>query len=137
MIKFSIKPQVIHEYMEGEVIIVDLETGNYYGLDGAGVDIWLLIKQGLSQTTINNLLANHYALDNKTITEATDQFIKQLMAEELIAPIEVAGESTETPTLPTSSSFQPPLLEKYTDMQGLLLADPIHEVDETGWPHRK
>ena len=24
----------------------------------------------------------------------------------------------------------------YTDMQDLLLADPIHDYDETGWPAR-
>jgi hypothetical protein len=28
-------------------------------------------------------------------------------------------------------------LQKFTDMQELLLLDPIHEVDERGWPHRK
>jgi hypothetical protein len=29
------------------------------------------------------------------------------------------------------------VLERYTDMQELLLLDPIHDVDESGWPHRK
>jgi hypothetical protein len=31
----------------------------------------------------------------------------------------------------------PPVLERYTDMQELLFLDPIHDVDESGWPHRK
>jgi hypothetical protein len=26
------------------------------------------------------------------------------------------------------------VLQKYTDMADLLLLDPIHEVDEQGWP---
>jgi hypothetical protein len=26
------------------------------------------------------------------------------------------------------------MLQKFTDMQDLLLLDPIHEVDESGWP---
>jgi hypothetical protein len=30
-----------------------------------------------------------------------------------------------------------PLLRKYTDMRDLLLLDPIHDVDEQGWPVRK
>ncbi len=30
--------------------------------------------------------------------------------------------------------YAPPALETYTDMQELLLLDPIHDVDETGWP---
>jgi hypothetical protein len=33
--------------------------------------------------------------------------------------------------------FSRPILTKYTDMKELLLLDPIHEVDETGWPNPK
>ena len=32
--------------------------------------------------------------------------------------------------------FDVPVLIAYTDMQDLLLADPIHDYDETGWPAR-
>ena len=35
----------------------------------------------------------------------------------------------------TIGPFVPPTLEKYTDMQDLVLLDPVHEVDERGWPH--
>ncbi len=31
-------------------------------------------------------------------------------------------------------AFAPPRLQRYTDMQDLLLLDPIHDVDEVGWP---
>jgi hypothetical protein len=34
--------------------------------------------------------------------------------------------------------FSEPTFEKYTDMQALLLADPIHDVElQAGWPHLK
>jgi hypothetical protein len=36
-----------------------------------------------------------------------------------------------------AGDFKPPLVNKYTDMQDLLLLDPIHEVDEKGWPESK
>jgi hypothetical protein len=26
---------------------------------------------------------------------------------------------------------------KYSDMEDLIMLDPIHEVDESGWPHPK
>jgi len=42
------------------------------------------------------------------------------------------------PPLPAGTVFAPPVLEVYTDMQDLLLLDPIHDVDETvGWPSPK
>ena len=34
------------------------------------------------------------------------------------------------------TQFEFPIIEKFTDMQELLLLDPIHEVDEKGWPHQ-
>ena len=33
--------------------------------------------------------------------------------------------------------FEAPALQVYTDMEDLLLLDPIHEVDEMGWPSAK
>jgi hypothetical protein len=34
-------------------------------------------------------------------------------------------------------TWQAPELSIYEDMQDLLQLDPIHDVDETGWPARK
>jgi hypothetical protein len=31
--------------------------------------------------------------------------------------------------------FQAPALEKHSDMQDLILLDPVHEVGPRGWPH--
>ena len=38
--------------------------------------------------------------------------------------------------LGTAPAFVTPELHKFTDMQELLLVDPIHEVTEEGWPLR-
>ena len=32
--------------------------------------------------------------------------------------------------------FEPPMFERYEEMKNLLILDPIHEVDEQGWPAR-
>jgi hypothetical protein len=34
-------------------------------------------------------------------------------------------------------SYLQPSFEKYSDMQEMLLLDPIHEVSEAGWPHKE
>jgi hypothetical protein len=33
--------------------------------------------------------------------------------------------------------FTRPVLTKFTDMQDLLLLDPIHDVNSSGWPAKK
>ena len=35
--------------------------------------------------------------------------------------------------LKSKKEYEAPVLECYTDMQELLLLDPIHEVEETNW----
>jgi len=45
---------------------------------------------------------------------------------------------TDATALGDRLEFSAPRLDKYTDMQQLLLIDPIHEVsDEQGWPKVK
>ena len=38
------KPHVINEIIDGEVVILNLDTGNYYSMDKSGADIWELIE---------------------------------------------------------------------------------------------
>jgi hypothetical protein len=72
-------------------------------------------------------------------------FLNQLQQEGLVIAID--DKSTDSP-LPQNwkdqitvngnkTVFNAPVLNKYTDMQDLLLLDPIHEVDATGWPSTK
>jgi hypothetical protein len=63
-----------------------------------------------------------------------------LQREELVAATENSASASVSPPDAASNgskTFEPPLLEKYTDMQDLVLLDPVHEVDSTGWPAPK
>jgi hypothetical protein len=44
-----------------------------------------------------------------------------------------------SPALPQAARgrWQPPAFDEYTDMWELIKLDPIHEVDEVGWPVAK
>jgi len=65
------------------------------------------------------------------VTTNIDAFIAKLIAEELLLP---APSLPATNDLPTITSFSPPTFERFDDLQGLLLVDPIHDVSEAGWP---
>ena len=65
-----------------------------------------------------------------------DHFLAVLEEEALI----VRSEDVMTQALSLEQplqDYEPPQLMKYTDMQELILLDPIHDVDEKGWPHTK
>jgi hypothetical protein len=130
------EPDVTYEFFDTEVLAINLRNGNYYSLLESAVPIWLLLMQGLDDTEIGRTLARSCAADEATVTAAVRNFIGELEKENLIVRQTAALEAKNAPspvTLP--DKFVSPVLDRYTDMQQLLLMDPIHEVDVTGWPN--
>lgn len=135
-------PNVIHEVIDGEVVIVNLNTGNYYSLEKLGAFIWSFIDTAAALSQITDAVADRYEGNRKDIENAINQLVNQLVEEDLIVldksqkpngGITSSGTAVRAPT--EKLRFEEPVLNKYTDMEALLLLDPIHDVDETGWPN--
>jgi hypothetical protein len=130
--------KVAHQIIDGEVIMINLDTGSYYSLDKAGAAAWSLIEKQISVRSLFHLIAARYEGDRREIESALARLIEDLREENLILIDEAASEDAGMETASTEKmSFEAPALQKYTDMQELLLLDPIHEVDEAGWPVSK
>ena len=72
------------------------------------------------------------------IALSVEDFVRELVEENLI--VKNSSEKAKNikqakAQIPSLARFEKPVLQKYSDMQDLLLLDPIHEVDEAGWPH--
>ncbi|MCL1467398.1 PqqD family protein [Argonema galeatum] len=144
--KFRINsPKVVHEIIDGEVVIVNLDKGDYYSLVKAGADIWEGLTRGISKADMLEDMVQRYDTSRENIENAINDLIEKLQLEELII-IEQTEESKssnttnkpiETKANTEKLSFETPNLQKYTDMEELLALDPIHEVDEMGWPNAK
>ncbi|HXZ79271.1 MAG TPA: PqqD family protein [Terriglobales bacterium] len=132
-------PNVTHETIDGETVIVNLVSGNYYSLQGTGVLIWLLVERGFSVEAVIDWLKHRYPSKASEIEPCVLSLLGQLSEEDLIVPGAVPSSTPEAPSMNESveGRFEPQALQKFTDMQELLLLDPIHEVDSAGWPHKK
>lgn len=130
-------PQVINESIDGESIMINLATGSYYSLDTVGGEVWGLVEQSYSVDDIATELGRRYAASEDDIRSAVEHLLGQLSHEQLVV------EDPQAPAPPVSAGspvavalpFRRPTLEKFTDMQDLILLDPVHEVDTRGWPH--
>jgi len=40
------EPNVVHENIDGETVILNLDSGNYYSIVDVGADIWNYIEKG-------------------------------------------------------------------------------------------
>lgn len=133
-------PTVTHETIDGEAVIINLDSGNYYSLVDAGSFIWSLIEKGASAPELQNALLQTYQGNEQDIDQGVQELLAQLQQENLIVPVNGAGESLDLSQAVSSNngheklSFNAPLLNKFSDMQELLLLDPIHDVDDAGWP---
>ena len=132
-------PTVTHETIDGEAVIINLDTGNYYSLVDAGSFIWSLVDKGASASEIQNQIVQTYQGDAQDIDRGVHELLAQLQQENLIVPVDGAAEALDPAQVAPANnhekpSFNPPSLNKYSDMQELLLLDPIHDVDDAGWP---
>ena len=132
-------PNVIAETIEGEAILVDLTTGNYFSIQGSAASLWEAIAEGASLSRVADQVADVFELDAETARDVVSSFSAELERQGLIVPLD-DGAGDPEPELDLHARangqvFKKPVIEKYTDMQDLVLLDPVHEVDERGWPH--
>jgi len=139
--------QVVHETIDDETILLNLETGCYFSLDFLGGMIWESIEAEICVSQIIEALKNQFQDQESEIDSSVAHFITELIEEELLVQKEKSSEVdgmqpgedliNKLKNI-NQSSYGPPTLNKYTDMQDILRLDPIHDVDEsTGWPKAK
>lgn len=129
-------PTVINETIEGESVIINLTTGYYYSLEGSGARIWEAIGMGTPVSQLVEMVSCRYEGNPTEMAAAIEELVKELAAESLIVPCQNGAAAAPSDKAPTKKeAFVKPALNKFGDMQDLLLLDPIHEVDEQGWPH--
>ncbi|MEJ2041205.1 MAG: PqqD family protein [Desulfosarcinaceae bacterium] len=135
-------PHVVHETIDGETIILNLASGTYFSLNDAGALIWSLVESRLTPQKIVEKVAARYDGKNEETESMIVDFLDELLSEGLVSAIQDGEHDSDGETarpdeanpMNQISHFDPPALNKYTDMQDLLLLDPIHDVDDSGWP---
>jgi hypothetical protein len=129
---------IVHEVVDGEVVAINLETGSYYGTDEAGTAIWQQLVGGATLGDVTTAALQRFDGHPMEIEQGVTEFVQRLVTEALIVPDEggPAGAAPPGP-IPDRVPFRRPRLDRYDDMRDLLLADPIHEVEASGWPGRR
>ena len=139
--RFKVSSQeIVHETIEGEVVIVNLENGFYYSSDKLGSVVWKFVESGCTYGQILEVLSAKYPQNRAEIEESVARMIGELRDEGLIVSAQ-DGPAADSAVVDSAdmgeAEFEPPSLQKHKDMKDLLLVDPIHEVEDSGWPNRK
>ncbi|HGG06109.1 MAG TPA: PqqD family protein [Aliiroseovarius sp.] len=126
--KFEVPSEsIVHEEFDGDLVILNLETGQYFGLNLTASLIWNALMQGASADSLASI---------NGISSTLQSFITRLVDLGLVVETTSPGTQPD-PVLKKSleDASAAPDLEIYDDLSDLILADPIHDVDNAeGWP---
>jgi len=125
--------RVVAETVDGEVLAIDNDTGTYFNIEGQGVDLWEALTAGASREDVIGSLVARYGHDEAAVARDVDELVGTLFK---LGVLVECADSAPLDTDPVEVAYQEPVLSVFTDLQDLLLFDPIHEVAEAGWPHK-
>ncbi len=83
-VRYRRKPNVLVRDLDGEAVLLDLDSGRYFGLNATGVRIWTLLGEGAEMATIRDLLAAEYALAAEELFADISELCANLEAEGLV-----------------------------------------------------
>lgn len=81
---FDIPAHVIAREVSGETVILNLESGTYYGLDPVGAFIWQLLTRGESLRNICYVLPEEFEVDTETAQRDLESLIDDLVDRKLV-----------------------------------------------------
>lgn len=133
MARFNAPSRVAHERVEDEVIAINLDTGTYFSLRDTAADVWTLFMDGADLDGASEALAVAHGIGISGVTADLEAFTDALVEAGLLDP-DAAAAAVPGVTVSVARAYATPVVERYDDMEELLLLDPIHEVDDAGWP---
>jgi len=135
--------KMYYDMADGQAIVINFETGMYYGMSPLASAILDLILKGATPEAIAAALKGKPGA-SASIEEDIKAFIQKLMDREILVVHEnqdglksIAAEEIQFDQEALAEGFGLEINE-YAEAQDLILADPIHDVNvDMGWPIMK
>ena len=80
----SRNPQIISSKMDNEVVMMNIEKGNYYGLNRVGSEIWEKMSEPLTFTALCETLLQEFNVEKEQCEKEVAAYLEKLVNEGLI-----------------------------------------------------
>lgn len=119
-------PDIAFEEFDGDLVVLNLSTGQYFGFNDAAHALWEALVGGVSTSEIAAQM---------TQSEDLAPFVEKLVEFKLLATATATGSLSSQQVERIKHLSQKPSVDRYDDLADLIIADPIHDVEtEKGWP---
>jgi PqqD family protein of HPr-rel-A system len=79
-----VNKSVVCAELDDESVLLDIESGMYFGLDAVGTTIWTMLAEGASEDAIAACLSEEYDLPASQIRADVDEFLQTLQSKGLV-----------------------------------------------------
>jgi hypothetical protein len=76
--QFTVHPSVIYRELSGETVLLNLESGVYYGLDAVGTRVWQLLHEGRTIASVCDVMAAEYDVSPDVLREDVFRLVSEL-----------------------------------------------------------
>ena len=82
--KVSIPDSVLSTELHDEGVLLNLETGEYFGLDGVGMEMWKVLRANGDVGAARAVLLEQYDVAEDVLAKDLDELIAKLAARKLL-----------------------------------------------------
>lgn len=131
--------KMFYDYADGQAVIINFTNGVYFGFNQLGSLALDRILSGASKEAVAESFRNISGCP-EDISERLTAFIIEMIDKEILLEDEASAVNTDAFVI--NATVKPEdfdlTMEEYSDVQEIIMADPVHEVDEEmGWPVMK
>jgi len=126
---------ILSDVFGEEVVLVNLDSGMYYSLRGSATQIWIRLFNQYSLIEILADLIQIYQVTENQLNADINLFVTQLLELKIIkTATDAERKEIDFISKDILIDYSTPVVEIFSDMQEILLLDPVHDVDKSGWP---
>lgn len=84
--QFAVHPSVLCRQLSGETVLLNLESGVYYGLDPVGTRVWQLLLQGQTIAEICGTMIDEYDVAPDVLRDDVLRLVGELRERGIVTP---------------------------------------------------
>ena len=78
-IKLKISPDVHSQEVDGETVLLDLNSESYFGLDEVGTRIWQLLQESGDVKSIFETILDEYDVEEEQLQKDLEELVEKLV----------------------------------------------------------
>ena len=86
--RYKVSANHLYSEVAEEAVILDINSGVYYGLNEVGVDIWQWLQQPRTELDILELVLNEYEVSSEQALADIQSVLKEMLDNSLIQTVE-------------------------------------------------